>query len=223
MVKVNYSKDKPQYFNVLASDGTFRKVVDQSTEGAVRRDWKTEDGKSGTKWELKADSIEGVISRLGIYEGEYGKNILIALGDADDEVVISLSSSSNFGEDFMKKLPNIDITKSVKLSPYSFADEKTGKTKRGISIVQDDVKIESAYSEKNEKTGKWKVTNGMPDTDGDTAKFDSDDWRAHFIKVRKFLLGKLEKHELFTEDFQTTDVVPVEEGEAEMPEKKIKW
>lgn len=223
MVKVNYSKDRPQYFNVLASDGTFRKVVDQSTEGAVRRDYETSDGKKGTKWELKADSIEGVISRLGIYEGEYGKNILIALGDEDGEVIISLSSSSNFGEDFMKKLPAIDMTKPVKLSPYSFEDDK-GKTRRGISIMQNEKKIESAYSEKNEKTGKWKVTNGMPETDGDTAKFDTDDWKAHFIKVRKFLLGKLEEHELFTKDFQTTEVVPLEEGDTPVPKgKNISW
>lgn len=213
MVKVTYQKDRPEYFNVLASDGTFRKVVPENTEGAVRRDWVSKDGKSsGTKYELVAQSIEGKITRLGIFDGEYGKNVLIALGDEDGEVVISLNSSQAYAEDFMKKLPNIDSDKPVVLSPYAFMGDD-GKNKRGMTVTQDGVKIVGAYSEKNEKTGKWKTLLGMPEPEGDTAKFDTDDWKAHFIKVRKFLLGALENHTLFTKEFTVADVVPLAEGD----------
>lgn len=222
MTKVNYKKDKMTYFSILASDGKFHQVVTENTLGAVRRDYETSDGKTGVKWELIADSIEGKITALGIYEGDYGKNILIGLGEGDEEVTISLSSSQNFGEDFMKKLPNIEVEKEVILTPYSFEDSN-GKLQRGISIKQHDEKILNHYSSYNEKKKKWESVKGFPTPEGDTKKFDSDDWKAYFIKARKYLLSEFEKHPLFMEEFITTEVVAIDENSDSISPKDINF
>jgi hypothetical protein len=87
----------------------------------------------------------------------------------------------------MKKLPNIDLTKDVKIAPYSFEDDK-GKSRKGVTVYQGEVKIESFYWDKV----KEKASNGLPQPEGDTSKFDSDDWKMHFMVVRKFLVKQVE-------------------------------
>ena len=87
----------------------------------------------------------------------------------------------------MKKLPAINLSQPVKLIPYSFEDEK-GKSKKGVTVYQGENKIDSYYWDKMEK----KSINGMPEPEGDTSKFDSDDWKMHFMVVRKFLIKEVE-------------------------------
>ena len=207
--KITYDTPKGIFFSVL-SDGKFHQKVTQDTQGAVLREYETSDGTKGTKYELVAQSISGELESLSIYEGEYGKNILVALkGEKEDmPVVVSLSAQSNYGEDFMKKLPNIDVKKEVKLVPYSFLTEN-GKTKKGITIYQDEVKLQDYYHEENKKTKKFDPVNGYPKLEKGFEKWDSDDWKLYFGKARKVLVENFKKHELYKEEIYT---VPVETG-----------
>jgi len=209
MATVDYGEPRGSIFSVLA-DGKFHHTVTEETPGAVKREWESSDGqKSGVKWELLAQSITGLIANLGVYDGDYGKSILItfagenkATGDTltdmanDDSVVVSLSAQSNFGEDFLKKLPNIDIDKPVKLVPYSFEDDK-GKKKRGVTVYQDDVKLQSAYHKENAKTKKFNAVNGYPAIPKEAKDWDKDEWKLYFGQARIFLLGEIKKHALF--------------------------
>lgn len=195
MAKVIYAQPRVTYFNVLA-DGKFHQSVEEGTEGAVKREWESSDGKSkGVKWELVAQSITGKIENLAIHEGEYGRNVLITFeegGEDEDSVVVSLAVKSNFGEDFMHKLSNIDITKEVTITPYSFDDED-GKKKKGLSIKQDEVKLPSYYNKYNETTKKWEALHGCPKSTEKSSK----NWELYFGTVREFLVEELEKHPLF--------------------------
>lgn len=214
MPKVKYSSQKTTYFSVLA-DGQFHQSVTEGTEGAERREYETSDGTKGVKYELKAESITGVLGAVSVFSGNYGKNILIQfkkLEKDDEDVVISLSANNSFGEDFLKKLPNIDVEKEVTLSPYAFEDEK-GKNRKGISIVQEDKKIASFYSKENKKTKKWDVINGYPEPEGDTKKFDADDWKSFFSDARKFMLKEFAKHPLFVEELVTSESEEVDKAE----------
>lgn len=193
-------KDRGTYLNVLNSDGTLRMVVDETTPGAVRRDWESGDGKtSGTKWELIFQTVSGIVSSVEMYEGDYGKNLIIGLTDGDDpEIKVSFSMNSAFGEDMAKKLPALDLTQKVELSPFSFEDDN-GKTRKGVSVVQDGKKVQNYFYDFHEK----KAINGFPTPafkkdkkTGELKPFSKDEWKIYFAQVRQFLIEYIEEHHL---------------------------
>lgn len=192
--QINYNKERGTIFSVLA-DGRFHTEVPEGTEGAVRREFETSDGKKGVKIELVAGSISGNITNIALYEGDYGKQIAISLGDTSkDDVTIYLSTQSAFGEDFMKKLPNLNLEKEIKFAPFSFEDDK-GKSRKGMTLYQDDVKIEGHY---HRKQGDVIVTqNGYPEVPADSKNYDSEDWKLYFGIARKFLVEEMKKNAMF--------------------------
>ena len=191
-------KENTTYINVLASAGDFRMTVDEGTEGAKKRDYETSDGKKGSKWELAYKSIGGLITNIEFFDGDYCKNFLLTFDfqDGTETVTVSLGTNTPFGEDMMKKLPNIDFSQEVKLSPYSFEDEK-GKLRKGISVVQNDEKIVGAFFDPEKKKNLLK----FPEPEGDTTTYDKEDWIMYFTKARKFLVK-------YTED----NILPKFEG-----------
>ena len=222
MAKVEYSQPRATYFNVL-SDGKFHQEVAETTPGAVRREYETSDGKTGVKYELVAQKITGKIKNLAIYEGDFGKNIIITLdGEGEDDTAISLSANSNFGEDFLKKLPNLDVSKDICFAPYSFEDEKK-KLRKGISITQDGEKKPDYYHKQNPKNDKqWDPCNGYPKLPKEASGWDSDDWKLYFGTARKFLLEEFKKHELYdkatrAEGSNAPEKVAYPEGPEEEP------
>lgn len=172
-----------KYVSVL-SDGKFHQSVPDGTEGAITRTYEDRDGVEQSKTELVFDSVSGVITKIGFVDGEYGKNLLIEI---DNDGIVQFGTSSNFGEDIMKKIPNIDFSKEVKLVPFSFEDK--GKTRKGVTVYQGETKIDSHYYDAEKKES----CNGIPETEGDIKKFDADDWKMYFMKVRKFLVSEVEK------------------------------
>jgi len=174
------------YLSILG-DGTIRMVVPQGTEGAVIREYETSDGKKGSKWELVYNSIEGKIVDAQFFEGDYGKLLQITVNDGIEPLVLSINTTQPFGEDLMKKLPRLDISKDVKLSPYAITGDN-GKTTKGISVMQNGEKIKNFFydGEKN--------LNGFPTPDGDVKKFMKDDWKIYFLQARKFLVKHTEEN-----------------------------
>lgn len=174
--------------NILGSDGTLRLAVAEGTDGAVQRDYETSDGKKGTKWELIFKSLAGKIVNMQMFEGDYGKNLLVTLeydGGAD---TISFNTTSPFGEDFMKKLPNINLDEFVTITPYSFVDD-AGKTRKGVTVSQGDVKLTNYFYDADKKKNLHKY----PEPEGDVSKYDKDDWKIYFTKCRKFLVANVEE------------------------------
>jgi hypothetical protein len=207
---IEYSKPQGTYFSVLA-DGKFHTTVSEGTVGAVKRDYETSDGKKGSKWELVAQSIAGKITNIAIYESDFGKNIQVYLGD---EVIVSLQANSNFGEDFMKKLPNIDLEKEVKLAPYSFEDEESKKTKRGVTIYQENKKIADYYHVKEGE--KWTDANGYPKLPAKSKNWSKEEWKIYFMQARVFLLEEVAKNKLYNA------VKPAEATGVAYPKDEIK-
>lgn len=180
-MEVKTHEDSKKYLSVLA-DGKFHQTVPEGTEGAVVRTYKDKDDVDQTKTELVYNEVSGKITKLAFEEGNFGENLQIEI---DGDGVVSLGTASSFGEDIMKKLPAIDLSKPVKLVPYAFEDG--GKSRKGVTVYQDEKKVESHYYDKDAK----KSINGIPEPEGDVSTFKSDDWKLHFMLVRKFLVKEV--------------------------------
>lgn len=189
----------------IKSDGKFHEKVDEGTEGAVLRKYELKDGTKGEKWELLYRSIANVrIVNIEFEASEYGPdNIVTTFKDGDEEVKWSEGTNTNFGTDYMKKLPNMDFSLPLTISPYAFEDER-GKERRGVTINQNGDKVQGYFwDEATNKPG-----NGFPEPEGDRETYDSDDWKVYFIGVRKFLVA-------FTKERVVPAVLSAEPAEVE--------
>jgi hypothetical protein len=138
-------------------------------------------------WESSHRALFGKITDIAIVDSDYGKNLNISLDPNEDNEtpIISLSLNSREGTDAMHKLPNVDFSKDVRISPYRFTPEGEAKEKSGLSIFQRDeegkftVKIGSHFYD-----GK-KNTNGMPEIDWNNSS--ESERKIHWIKVADFL------------------------------------
>lgn len=201
------TKEDTIFASILA-DGKIHVEVPEGTEGAVKREWESKDGKSkGVKHELLYTKLTGMLDKVGLYHGDYGTSLQIRIVDptapaGTKPVVLSLATAQNYGEDMMKKLPNIDQNIPVVLQPYSFEDRKTGKTRRGISITQvnsagEEVKIKNYYWNEEKK----EPCNGIPQPTV-KKKMTSDDWKLYFTEIRVWLIDETKKR------FNITDPEP---------------
>jgi hypothetical protein len=175
------------YFTVI--DGTFRTRVEKDHPQAVMREYETKDGAKATKYERIVTSLAGYIEDIGIHESDYGKVIQIKL-DPNSEgrnPIVQLSTETTYGEDFLKRLPGIDLSREVRLAPYAFTDDN-GREQRGISVTQGEDKIKNFFYDGE------KATNGFPEPEGDTENYTKEDWKIHFLRVRKFLINYATEH-----------------------------
>lgn len=204
------ARAKEDFYNVLA-DAKFHFAVDEGTEGAVRREYtvKGKDGNpdtTGVKYELLYGALSGKITKVAFHEGDYGKNLLLTLEDGDETFVVSLGTNSNFGEDMLKKLLNIDMDQPVRLVPYSLKDKNTGKDKRGITVYQgqdsegkfitaDENKVQSYFHKYNEETKTTTSLHGFPKAP--VAKkgkeISKDEWKVWFAQCRLFMIDFIEE------------------------------
>ena len=178
---------KRNYITVL-SDGTFRLSVPEGSEGSIKREYETSTGEKGVKYERVYQTAQGLIEDISFIDTDYGESVVVTLtgeteGD-DAEITIMLNTTSPFGEDFLKKLPNINFQRPVLLRPYSFTDEKTGKPRKGIAITQGENKIVNFFFDIDKK----KTINGYPEPEGDVNEYDKEDWKIYFLKARKFVV-----------------------------------
>jgi hypothetical protein len=171
--------------------------LDKEDPNAVRRDWKSADGKtSGTKYERIVTSLIGYIEDIQFFDGTYGMEINVAFDRSEDgyKPVMALKLSSREGEDFLKKLPNLDLTKEVRVRPYNFTGRDDEEV-RGIEVTQQDpsgefnVKIVNYFYDPEQKV----ETNGFLSPEGDTSFYSKDDWKIYFMLTRKFLKTYTEK------------------------------
>lgn len=191
------TKQEDKRFLSVLADGLLHMNVPEGTEGAVKRDYETSDGKTGTKYELVYKDISGIISKINFYEGEYGTSLQLTITDGDEEpLVLSLSCSTNFGEDLLKKLPSIDLTKKVILKPYAFLDDK-GKNKKGVTVIQDEIKIQNYFYNPETKIN----INGYPEPKKSKKPLSKEEWKLYFGQCRVFLIDFIKEKFNLSEDF----------------------
>lgn len=129
--------------------GKFCQRVEEGTEGAVKRTNKL--GK--VVFEKFYDSFTGKLVSIKVQDGTYGKTWNFGFKDGEDVYTLQLSYSNSFATAFLKMLPNVDLTKEMKISPS--VKEVDGKNKSSLFINQDGIALKHAYTKDQ--------PNGMPD------------------------------------------------------------
>ena len=135
------------YLTIL--QGKFCQRVSEGTEGAVKRVNKL----GNVVFEKFYDSFTGRLINIKVQDSNYGKTWNFIFDDKGEIYTLQLSYSNSFATAFLKMLPNIDLTKEMKLSPST--KEVDGKNKSSLFVNQNGTAIKHAYTKEN--------PNGLPD------------------------------------------------------------
>ena len=147
-------RSEGKYITILG--GKFCMRVQEGTEGAVTRTNKLRK----VVHEKFYESFTGKLVSVKVQDGTYGKTWNFSFKDKEDIYTLQLSYSNSFATAFLKMLPNVDLTKEMKVSPS--VKEVDGKNRSSLFINQDGVAIKHAYTKEN--------PNGMPDMEEITVK-----------------------------------------------------
>lgn len=135
------------YITILG--GKLCQRVPEGTEGAITRVNKI----GNTVHEKFYDSFTGRLKDISVKDGDYGKTWNFVFADKEEDYILQLSYSNSFSTALLKMLPNIDLSKEIKVSPST--KEVDGKTKSSLFINQNGVALKHAYTREN--------PNGLPD------------------------------------------------------------
>lgn len=144
-----------KFFNIF--EGKFAIRVPEGTEGAVRR----ENKEKKIVYEIFHDSFTGKLVGIRTQDGPFGKNWLFDFKDGEEAYTLQLSYSNSFAKNFLKILPNADLTKEMKVMP-SQKIEADGKKKTSLFVAQDGVTLKHAYTKD--------APNGLPQMEQVTVK-----------------------------------------------------
>lgn len=148
------TREEGNFINILG--GKFCQRVPEGTAGAVTRLNKV--GK--TVHEKFYDSFTGKLVGIKTQDGEYGKSWIFSFVDKGEIYNLQLSYSNSFATAFLKQLPNVDLSKEMKVSPST--KEVDGKNKSSLFINQDGKALKHAYTKD--------APNGLPPMEQVTVK-----------------------------------------------------
>lgn len=183
------TREPKVYYSII--QGSFRTQVPENDPKAVRREIDLDDGSKKVKFERVYDYLYGFIEKVEFFDGEYGRQLAITLGsdESGNTHVIQMNLETREAEDFLKKLPNVDLIKDVRFRAFKFTGNE-GDDVRGLELMQEDeegkhkVKVLNFFID-----GDKKPINGMPAPEGETGNYSKDDWKIYFLQVRKFLVN----------------------------------
>lgn len=227
---LHQDKDQKRYLTILA-DGKLHERVDEDTEGAKVRTKKNQDGTTeevtdkddNLIYELTYPGITANVGKIQISEGDYGSNLNIDLTDEDDnQFVLSLKCDSPYGENFMQRLPNLDLNEPVVFKPYAFKPKGSDQKQRGLTLLQGEPKSEEKVAnafEKVEENGDREVLiKGFPMPDP-KKKYNSEKWKIFFATRREWVMDYLVEAEMILP--ADASAPEKEDEDTEEPEEEV--
>jgi len=151
-------------------------------------------------WEKYFFSISGKITNLAITTGKFGNQLNISIVDGETYILTLLCDSGYFSN-FINKLDHIDVKKEIKISPYSLVDSKSGKKRIGISLYQDNKKIEY-FITKDKKPGGYPLwKDGFSEAQMKSFFLYRTEWEIKYFKSKNFgFENVIEKKNIETND-----------------------
>lgn len=183
-------------------DGALRQKSAEGLMGAERREWQA-GGQSGVSWEIPHVSVTGFIENISFFEGEKDgrrfSTLNIELDENEDGrvPVVTASVSTKYAQDIMKKLPNVDFAKEVRIRPFSFTPEGQEKETAGVEITQADStgaflrKVSSYFIDTVFKDGKeqYVPVNGYPTRSKPWSEQNDGERQIYRIESLQFLIN----------------------------------
>ena len=166
------------YITILG--GKLCQRVKEGTEGSIKRTNKI--GKIVS--EKFYDSFTGKLVDIKTADGAYGKTWNFHFQDKAEIYVLQLSYNNGFAMALLKTLPNADLTKEMKVSP--FTKEVDGKNKSTLFVNQDGTALKHYYTKEH--------PNGLPE------------WKQITVKGEK--VWDSTDQLKFLEDMVKTTIVP---------------
>jgi len=149
MPQVNQDYNKI-FYNIV--NGKIVNKVKEDTPNAVKR----ENKKGDIVYELVWDSLDGIIAKLEFKDHqEYGKSLVITIDEDGVLSQLQLSCNSKYFHSFVARIKACDLSANIKIVPFSFDDKEkkkrdgTPKVNTGITLYQDDNKIEPNITKEN--------------------------------------------------------------------------
>ncbi len=176
------NREGGNYITIL--NGKFCQRVPQGTAGAIERVNKL--GK--TVYEKFYDAFTAKLVGIKTQDGSYGKSWVFSFKDKGEVYHLQLSYSNSFATALLKILPNVDLTKEMKLSPS--VKEVDGKNRSSLFVNQNGQAIKHAYTKDK--------PNGMPDMEQ--------------VKVKGQLVWDDSKRMAFLEEMVAGKIIPRLEG-----------
>jgi hypothetical protein len=143
---VGYSSNAA-FYNI--SNGKICRQFKEPTSSSKERVTKT--GK--TVHEEFYDYMDGRIVGIETKDSDYGRSWLVTLQDDDGKYVLQMPYSSGYSAAFLKTLPNIDLSTSVKLIPKLTIEGDKKKTT--LFVNQHGKALKFAFTKEN--------PNGLPE------------------------------------------------------------
>jgi hypothetical protein len=133
------TRENGKYISIVG--GRFCVRVQEGSEGAISRVNKL--GK--TVFEKYYDSFTGRLINIKVTDGAYGKQWVFGFQDNGEVYNLQLGYTNSFAKNILKILPNVDLSKVMKISP-STKVEADGTKKSSLFINQDGVAIKHAFT-----------------------------------------------------------------------------
>lgn len=171
------------------SGGRLRISVPEGTEGSQKRSGKLKNGQEYTVHELVKKNFTGRIVDIEYDStGKFGSQWKVTMDDGEEKVQIQVGADTSSATELLSRLPNVDFSKDVTVSPYSIKNGE--KTNSGVVLYQDREKVENYFKEKvGEK--EYKVKHGFPEAEPGTR---GDDYKIYLLQVKKFLIKYFQEH-----------------------------
>jgi hypothetical protein len=196
------------------ADGMVVEQVEEGKEGAISRTTKPSDEHPNgrTVWERRDKFVEGVVISMfrkeREYKGEVMNSLAIRLKDGGEVYQIDLNEGNRYWSSFMLRLPNLDLSKSVRLLPYDFTD-KEGRRVVGMNLMQGSDKVQPKWT----KDSPGDLPQGRKVRVNGKDVWDFEDRDQYLLKVMQAIASKLQAADTAIEGGKDEPVVVSDEDD----------
>jgi hypothetical protein len=200
------------------ADGMVVEQVEEGKEGAISRTTKPSDEHPNgrTVWERRDKFVEGLIISMfrkeREYKGEVMNSLAIRLKDGGEVYQIDMNEGNRYWSSFMLRLPNLDLSKSVRLLPYDFTD-KEGRRVVGMNLMQGNDKVQPKWT----KDSPGDLPQGRKVRVNGKDVWDFEDRDQYLLKVMQAIASKLQAADTAIEGGKGETVVVSDEDDDGLP------
>lgn len=200
------------------ADGMVVEQVEEGKEGAISRTTKPSDEHPNgrTVWERRDKFVEGLIISMfrkeREYKGEVMNSLAIRLKDGGEVYQIDMNEGNRYWSSFMLRLPNLDLSKSVRLLPYDFTD-KEGRRVVGMNLMQGSDKVQPKWT----KDSPGDLPQGRKVRVNGKDVWDFEDRDQYLLKVMQAIASKLQAADTAIEGGKDEPVVVSDEDDDGLP------